>query len=63
MWTRATPNEVFFTLTPSGDPNPGGVELASYGEAMAQLGRVFAGTNFHRHRAGIDPGTPRTTVS
>ena len=36
LWT------IFFTLTPSGDPPPGGggVELASYDEAMAQLGRV-----------------------
>ena len=30
----------FFTLNLSGDPPPGGVELASYNEAMAQLGRV-----------------------
>ena len=31
---------LFFTLTPSGNHTPGGVELACYYQAMAQLGRV-----------------------
>ena len=54
---------LFWTLTPSGHNTPGGVELAYYIKPWPSKVGFFAGTNFHRHRAGIEPRTPRTTVS